>query len=56
MADEKSPFNGNLSASNSDPMDTQNVLQKGINGMSLHDFMQLTGMVGKEQTNKELAL
>jgi hypothetical protein len=43
----KSPFNGNLASSDGNPLDTAEVLQKGINGLSLHDFMQLTGMVNK---------
>ena len=43
----KSNFNGNLASSNDNPLDTANVLQKGINGLSLIDFMKLTGMVNK---------
>ena len=39
------PFSGNVSNTSSNPLDTAAVLQKGINGLSLQDFMQLTGMI-----------
>lgn len=50
MANEKQAFNGNIAASSDDPFSVENVLQKGMNGLSLKDFMKLTGLtkeVGK---------
>ena len=44
MANEKSTFSGNVASSSDDPMDASNVFSKGMNGLSLHDFMKLSGL------------
>jgi hypothetical protein len=44
MANESQAFTGNVAASSDDPMGIESVLKKGINGLSLEDFMKLSGL------------
>jgi hypothetical protein len=44
MANENGAFTGNVAAGSDDPMDIENVLKKGINGLSLEEFMKLSGL------------
>lgn len=44
MANENQAFSGNVAASSDDPMGIESVLKKGINGLSLEEFMKLSGL------------